>query len=80
MRLLLAGVALAATAFALPASAAPTVEFTRECSGTVDTMCYHDFCGIIDCTRSDCLVYTGVLGDGNAGLCVGQARPRGEVE
>lgn len=69
---------VAAVATALAAlSAAPAsanIRYDTPCSGTFDTTCYHDFCGIADCTRSDCVVYTGVLGDGNAGICVGLPR------
>ena len=82
MRLrLLGAAALAVTALAVPASAAPAVQFDRRCSGAVDSMCYYDFCGIVDCVRSDCLVYSGILGDGgNAGICVGPSRPREATE
>jgi len=69
--------ALAATAVAgtiAPATAAP--QFETACKGTVDTTCYADFCGIADCVRRDCVVYSGAFGDGNTALCVGQARPR----
>ncbi|HWL35989.1 MAG TPA: hypothetical protein VNQ77_07325 [Frankiaceae bacterium] len=77
LRLLAAGLAAAAS-LAVPAAADP-LYFERECSGPVDAACYHDFCGIYDCIRSDCLAYTGLLGEGNAGLCVGKARPRDPI-
>lgn len=80
MRHRLLAFALAATAAAgmlTPAQAAPGPQFDRACSGkVVDTMCYSDFCGIADCIRRDCLVYSGVLGGGNTAVCVGEARPR----
>lgn len=76
MRLrLLAGGLAAAASLVTPAAADP-LHFERECSGTLDSACYHDFCGIYDCVRSDCVVYTGLLGEGNGGVCVGPARPR----
>lgn len=77
MRLRLLALAVAATALgtlAVPANAA--LHFERACTGDVDALCYHDFCGIIDCVRSDCLVYVGLLGSGNGGICAGPARPR----
>lgn len=77
MRTRLPALALAAAAagpFAPAASAA--LRYERPCSGTVDTKCYSDFCGIADCVRRDCLVYSGIVGDWNTPLCVGQARER----
>lgn len=80
LRLLAAGlVAVAAGSLATPASANP-LEFERECGGKIDTACYHDFCGIVSCIRRDCLVYSGLFGGGNAGICVGKARPADPVE
>lgn len=79
MRHRLLAFALAATAAAgtlAPASAAPAQQYDRACKGTVDTTCYSDFCGIADCVRRDCVVYSGAFGDANTALCVGQARPR----
>lgn len=76
-RLLLAGL-LAAASLAVPASADP-LAFERECKGTYDTACYHDFCGIVDCIRTDCLVYSEVTGGGNAALCLGRTRPRDPI-
>ena len=73
MRAMLLAAALAAAFVAAPAAPAYAA-FDRPCSGKVDTFCYHDFCGIYECTRSDCLVYSGLLGGGNAGLCVGLPR------
>ena len=72
MRASLIVAALAAVFFASPASA--DVQFDRECSGKLDKLCYHDFCGIADCTRSDCVLYSGILGGGNAGICIGLPR------
>ena len=78
-RLLLAGL-VAAASLAVPSSAsADPLAFERECKGTTDSGCYHDFCGIYDCTRTDCLVYSEVTGGGNAALCVGRTRPRDPV-
>lgn len=78
LRLVLAGL-LAVASFSGSAGADP-LHFERECSAkVVDSACYHDFCGIYDCTRSDCLVYSGVFGAGNAAFCFGKARPRGPV-
>lgn len=77
MRTRLLALALAAAAagpFAPAASAA--LQFDRPCSGAVDAGCYSDFCGIADCIRRDCVVYSGIIGDGNTAVCVGQSRPR----
>ena len=73
LRLLAGGLAAVAAAFvATPATAV----FDRQCRGLVDAACYDDFCGIYECVRTDCVVYTGVFGDGgNAGICVGVSRP-----
>ena len=79
-RILAFALAAAAAATVTPATAAPALYFERACKGTVDTQCYSDFCGIADCVRRDCVVYSGALGDGNTALCVGQARPRDPVE
>ena len=76
LRLLAAGLAGAAVAFLTVPSSAEPLRFERECSGAADATCYHDFCGIIDCIRRDCVVYSGALGEGNGGICVGKARPR----
>jgi hypothetical protein len=82
MRLRLLAVALAAAAavpMAPPAQAA--LRYTRECGGKmVDSQCYHDYCGIIDCVRYDCQLWSDALGGGNAAVCVGFARPRDPVE
>jgi hypothetical protein len=78
MRRTLAAAALVAVAAtSAPAAQANPLQFERRCSGTVDALCYNDFCGIVSCVRSDCVVYSGVLGEGssNAGICVGLARP-----
>ena len=79
LRLAVAGLAagLAGSLAAAPAAADP-LEFERECSKLVDTACYNDFCGIYDCIRTDCLVFSSVFGTGNAGICIGKARPRPE--
>jgi hypothetical protein len=66
----------AAAAGSLAPAAHAALQFERRCSGTVDTRCYSDLCGIADCVRRDCLVYSGVVGDWNTPLCVGQARPQ----
>ena len=75
LRIVLAVVAGSLAAVSAPAQANP-LEFERECSKLVDAACYHDFCGIIDCIRTDCLVYSEALGTGNAAICIGKARPR----
>ncbi len=81
MRARLLAVTLAALAAGtLSAPARAGVEFDRECTGAVDAGCYHDFCGIADCTRSDCFVYLGVFGDGNSAFCAGKPRPSDPVE
>ena len=74
-------VAVAATTFAPTAQANP-LHFERRCTGLVDALCYNDFCGIVSCVRSDCLVFSGIFGEGysNAGICVGLARPEDPVE
>ena len=80
MRTTLIGAALGAALAFLTASAglaAAAVRYDRPCSGTLDTECHHDFCGIEDCVRRDCVVYTGALGEGNAGVCAGTARQSG---
>lgn len=67
--------ALAAVAAGTLAPAAhAALQYDRRCTGTIDKQCYHDFCGIADCVRRDCVVFVGVLGEGNTGLCVGVAR------
>lgn len=79
LRLLVAGLmAAGAGSLASPAQADP-LYFERECSGKVDSACYHDFCGIVDCIRTDCLVYSDRTGGGNAALCIGRTRPRDPV-
>lgn len=80
VRLLAAAlVAVAAGSVGSPAAADPLL-FERECSGKVDSRCYHDFCGIVSCIRSDCLVYSGLTGSGNGAICVGKSRPGDPVE
>lgn len=76
--LALALAAVAAGSLAPAADAAP--RYDRPCEGTIDTRCYSDFCGIADCVRRDCHVYSGIAGDYNTLLCVGQARPRDPIE
>lgn len=76
--LVLALAAVAAGTVAPSAQAA--LRFDRPCSGTVDTRCYSDLCGIAECVRRDCVVYSGIVGDWNTPLCVGQARPHTTLE
>ncbi len=79
MRSRLLGLALAAVAAGtLAPTANAAIQYDTRCKGAVDVQCYHDFCGIASCVRSDCHVFVGVLGVGNTGICVGQARPEGE--
>jgi len=79
-RTLIAAALVAVAATFAPAAQADPLHFERRCSGAVDALCYNDFCGIVSCVRSDCLVYSGILGEGssNAGICVGLARPETE--
>jgi hypothetical protein len=78
LRLLAAAVAVASAGSLAPAQADP-LYFTRECAGKLDSQCYWDFCGIFDCIRTDCLVYSEVFGSGNAATCIGRQRPRDPV-
>ena len=78
-RLVALGLAAAAALSFAPAADA-AIQYERQCSGKVDSQCWHDFCGIADCTRRDCHVYVGLFGDGNSAVCVGQDRPRDPVE
>lgn len=78
MRVRLTALALAATAAATFSPAAGAASgYERQCSGVVDTHCFSEFCGIADCTRRDCVVYSGVVGDYNTPFCVGRTPPRG---
>ena len=79
MKATIVAIACAAAALTAPAAHA-AVEFDRQCTGDVDAACYHDFCGFVDCVRSDCVVYVGVFGDGNSAVCAGKARPRGATQ
>lgn len=75
MRHRLAALLLAAAAAgSLAPAATAALRFERHCSGTVDTRCRSDFCGIEKCTPRDCVVYSGVAGDYNTLLCAGLAR------
>ena len=75
MRSRVLALALAAVAAGTLAPAAhAALQFDRRCTGKIDTQCYHDFCGIADCVRRDCVVFVGVLGEGNTGICAGVAR------
>lgn len=81
MRRRLLALALVAAAAATSAPAAQAaLQFERRCQGKADSRCYHDLCGIASCTRRDCLVYSGILSEGNGALCVGLARPGDPVE
>lgn len=78
-RLLVLGLAAVAAASSAP-SASAALEYTRQCTANgkrpVDTMCYHDYCGIVSCTRYDCHVWFGTVdGDPNTAVCIGQPRP-----
>ncbi len=74
-RLLVLGLA-AAAAVSIAPSASAAIEYTEPCGGKgVDTMCYHDYCGIAYCTRYDCHVWIGLFGDPNTAVCLGQPRP-----
>ncbi len=78
-RVVLGGLAVAfAVPLATQASAGPPYvpPYERACTGRIDSMCYHEFCGIVDCVRSECVVYSGIFGDGNAGICVGPSHGR----
>lgn len=74
-RLLVLGIAAAAAVSFAP-SASAALQYTEECRYQgVDTTCYHDYCGIADCTRYDCHAYVNLFGDRNTAVCVGQPRP-----
>lgn len=74
MRRRLLALALAAGTVAVPAQAAPP-QFDRRCDGRVDTRCYYQFCGIVSCTTSDCVVFYDPSPGYNTGTCMGAARP-----
>lgn len=82
MRRTLIAAALVATAAATlaPAAQANPLHFERECTGTVDTLCHDQFCGIISCQTRDCVVYYDPDQGWNTSTCVGAARPDDPIE
>lgn len=76
LALAVAGAALAVTT---PADANP-LQFDRRCKGKVDSLCYYQFCGIVSCTTTDCVVFYDPSQGYNTGLCIGLTRPDDPIE
>ena len=78
MRTRLLSVALAATAavsLGTTSAGADPLQFERRCTGTYDTLCHDQFCGIVSCQTRDCVVYYDPYQGWNTSTCIGVARP-----
>lgn len=79
MRLRVLAAGLFAVAALAPTASADPLHFERRCEGKVDALCYHAFCGIVDCIITDCVVFVDPAPGYNTGFCVGRTRPRDPI-